>query len=160
MNTLFFVLAIIAIIIGIAGCFLPIIPGIPLAFAAVFLYAWYDGFVHITGFNLLVLATLTMLSMISDYVLIALGSRLTGSSKFSSIGAIIGALVGFFIIPPLGIIVFCFLGAMAAEYYLHQDTAKAWKAAIGATIGFFTGMIFKVALGSFILLFFIYKIVI
>jgi uncharacterized protein YqgC (DUF456 family) len=159
MDTIFFVLAVIAIVVGIVGCVLPIIPGIPLAFVAVLLYAWYDGFVSITGLNLVLLGTLTVLSIVSDYILIALGNRLMGSSKYSSIGAMLGVIVGFFIIPPLGILVFCFLGAMVAEYLFYRDTAKALKAAVGSTISFLSGIVFKVALGLFILIFFVVKVI-
>jgi len=134
------------------------IPGIPLAFAAIFLYSLYDGFAHIGASHLIILAMLTILSIVSDFVLIALSSRLAGSSKYSALGAAIGALLGVFIMPPLGILVFCLLGSFATEMYLVKDSKKALRAAIGSVIGLFSGMVFKLILGVSMLIFFIVKI--
>jgi uncharacterized protein YqgC (DUF456 family) len=159
MDTVLLILAIIVIIVGLVGCVVPVIPGIPLAFAAIFLYSWYDGFVHIGAGHLIFLALLTALSMISDFVLIGISSRLTGSSKYSAWGATIGAIIGFFIIPPLGIIIFCLLGAFVAEYFYIKNPEKAMKAALGSVMGLFSGIVFKVVLGVYMLVFFIIKII-
>ena len=159
MNTFLIILVIIVILIGIAGCILPVIPGIPIAFAAILLYAWYDGFEQIGTNHLILLAVLTILSIISDYVLIALSSRLAGSSKYSAIGATIGTIVGIFIIPPLGIIIFCLLGAFIAELLFVRDSRKAFRAAIGSIVGLFSGMLFKVVLGIYMLVFFVIKVI-
>ena len=159
MDTLFIIITIVAIVIGIAGCIVPIIPGIPLAFVAILLYGWYDGFVNITSGGLLLLAGLTLMSIIMDYILILLGNRMMGSSKYSSYGAMAGMLVGFFVFPPLGIILFCFLGAMLAEYIVQDDHVRALKAAVGATIGFLSGIVFKLAIGLFMLGYFIYQVI-
>ena len=160
MDTLFIVITIIAIVIGIAGCIVPIIPGIPLAFVAILLYGWYDGFANITGKFLLLLAGLTLLSIVMDYILILLGNRMMGSTKYSAYGAMIGMFIGFFVIPPLGIILFCFLGAMLAEYIVQKDHIRALKAAVGATIGFLSGIVFKLFVGLFMLIYFIYLVII
>ena len=157
MDTVLIILTIIAILIGIGGCILPVIPGIPLGFAAILLYAWYDGFTHITVNHLIILAVLTIISVVSDYVLIALSSRLSGSSKYSAIGATVGTILGIFIIPPLGIIIFCLLGAYLTELYFNKDSNKAIKAALGSVVGLFSGMVFKVILGVIMLVFFIAK---
>jgi len=159
LQTFLLVLTIIAILIGLVGCVIPVIPGIPLAFVAILLYSWYDGFVHIGAGYLVFLAVLTIFSIVSDYVLIALSSRLAGSSKYSAWGAAIGAVVGFFILPPLGIIIFCLLGAYATEFYLVKDAKKALKAAFGSAVGLFSGIVFKVILGVYMLVFFIRSVV-
>lgn len=158
MNTMLIALVIIAIIVGIVGCVLPVLPGIPIAFAAVLLYGWYDGFVHIGVRYLVIIGALTLLSLVTDYVLIALGNKLFGSSKSSGIGATVGSIAGIFIFPPWGIILFCFLGAFLVEYYLFHDLSKASRAALGSTLGFFSGTVFKILLGIAILITFVVKV--
>ena len=160
MNTFLIILTIVVILIGLAGCVIPVIPGISLAFVAILLYSWYDGFTHIGAAHLIFLALLTVFSLGSDYLLIALSSRYAGSSKYSAIGAVVGALVGFFIFPPLGIIIFCLLGAYATEFYFARDSGKALKAAFGSAVGLFSGIVFKLILGLYMLIFFIISVVI
>lgn len=159
MNTLLIILAIMVILVGIAGCILPVLPGIPLIFAAVLLYGWYDGFVHIGSHYLLIIGVLTLLSLVSDYILIAQSNKLFGSSKASAIGAMAGTILGIFIFPPLGIILFGFLGAFLVELFLFQELEKAFKAALGAIIAFFSGTVLKVILGIAILITFVIKVV-
>lgn len=152
------IVAIIGILIGIVGCVLPLLPGLPIAFLAVLLYAWYDGFIHIGTGYLLTVGILSFLTIVTDYLMTALGSKMFGSSNKSAIGSVVGSIIGIFIWPPFGIIVFGFVGALVVEWYLSQDLTKALKAAVGATIGFFSGTVFKVILGIIILVSFIIKI--
>ena len=159
MNTVLIVITVVAIIVGLAGCVVPVIPGIPLAFAAIFLYSWYDGFANISVSNLIVLAVITLLSVISDFIIIALSGKLAGSSKHSAIAAAIGAVIGLFVLPPLGIIIFCFLGAYVTELYIIKDSKKAIRAALGSLAGLFSGMVFKLAIGVGMLVFFFMKVI-
>jgi uncharacterized protein YqgC (DUF456 family) len=152
------IVAILSILAGIIGCVVPLLPGLPISFMAVLLYGWYDGFEHIGPNYLVVIGSLTIFSIVTDYIMIALGSKVFGSSRQSTAGAVLGSLLGLFIFPPLGILIFCFLGAFAVEYYLSHDMSRALKAAVGAVLGFFAGVWFKVALGLIILLSFIIKI--
>ena len=159
MNTILIILTIIAILFGLIGCVLPVIPGIPIAFIAILLYAWYDGFAHIGAGYLIFLAVLTVFTIISDFVLIALSSRLAGSSKYSALGATIGALLGFFIFPPFGILIFCLLGAFVTELYFINDTKKALKAAFGSAVGLFSGIVLKLIIGLYMLISFVTHVV-
>jgi uncharacterized protein YqgC (DUF456 family) len=102
---------------------------------------------------------LTILSLVVDYVLVALGSKLFGASSRGAVGAVVGSIAGFFLIPPLGMILFSFLGAMAVEYYQFRDGTQAAKAALGAMLGFFSGTVFKVLLGAYFLVSFIFHVI-
>ena len=43
-NTLFYLLAILLVVVGIAGTILPALPGLPLVFAGMLLAAWAGDF--------------------------------------------------------------------------------------------------------------------
>lgn len=153
------IVAVLVIVVGIVGCIVPVIPGLPLAFIAILLYGFYDGFEQISTHYLVILGVLTVISMLMDYVLVIWGGKLFGSSNKGALGAVLGSILGIFIFPPLGIIVLGFLGAMAVEYYQSRNPFQAGKAACGAVLGFFSGMLFKFALGLAMLISFIIKIV-
>ena len=153
------IIAIICIIIGIIGTVVPLIPGVPIAFLAVLLYGWYEGFVQISPYYLAVIGTLAALSLVIDYVIMAWGSKLFGATTKSAIGAVIGAILGIFIFPPFGIIIFAVLGAFAVEWYLTKNPVQAIKAGIGSALGFFSSILFKFMLGVAILVTFIIRII-
>lgn len=139
-------LAIILILVGVAGTILPALPGVVLIFLTVAAYGWYEGFHVITANYLIILAGLTLLSMLVHYLSAVWGAKQYGSSKYGSWGAIIGMLLGLFIFPPLGIFIGAFLGALVGEYFTCNSWEKAARAGLGTIVGLFSGMIFNMAL--------------
>jgi len=141
------VIAVILVFVGFAGTILPLLPGIPLIFLAIAGYGWYEGFKAITVEYLLVMAGLTVLSVIVDYVSSVLGARYFGSSKKGMWGALLGTFIGIFLFPPVGILLGPWLGAVIGEYFEQHDINKAMKVGIGTVVGLFSGMIFKIMVG-------------
>ena len=58
MTVTLWILAVVLIVVGVAGTFLPALPGIPLVFGGVLLAAWIDDFQRIPGWVIGVLAVL------------------------------------------------------------------------------------------------------
>ncbi|MBC7075041.1 MAG: DUF456 domain-containing protein [Syntrophomonadaceae bacterium] len=141
------VIAVILVLVGFAGTILPLLPGIPLIFLAIAGYGWYEGFKAITVEYLLVMAGLTVLSVIVDYISSVLGARYFGSSKKGIWGALLGTFIGIFLFPPVGILLGPWLGAVIGEYFEQHDINKAMKVGIGTVVGLFSGMIFKIMVG-------------
>src|SRR5215468_2298265 len=96
MATALWVLAVVLIVIGVAGTVLPAIPGIPLIFGGILLAAWIDDFQRIPGWVVGVLAVLAVIGFAVDYVAAAASARRIGASRQGIIGAAIGTLVGIF----------------------------------------------------------------
>ena len=48
LSALFYVLAALFVVVGLAGVVLPALPGVPLMFAGMLLAAWADGFERIS----------------------------------------------------------------------------------------------------------------
>lgn len=126
---------------------MPILPGIPLIFAAIAAYGWYEGFQIITGRYLVVMASLAVLSLFVDYVSTYLGAKYFNSSKLGLYGAVIGSVVGLFILPPLGLLICPWLGAILGELIQGNELPQAFRSGMGAVIGLFSGIAFKVAIG-------------
>ena len=60
MEWLGYLAAIMLVVAGMAGTFLPALPGLPLVLAGFFLAAWMDGFVHVGAPILIALAVLSI----------------------------------------------------------------------------------------------------
>ena len=122
------------VIAGMAGIFLPAVPGTILLFAGLVMAAWAEGFRFIGTGTLLVLAALTLMSYLIDMAAAAFGARRFGASKRAAAGAALGAVVGLFFGLP-GIISGPFLGAVAGELWGNDDLRQAGKAGMGAWLG-------------------------
>lgn len=142
MDIILIILGSICIIVGILGCFLPIIPGPPVSFVGLLLLEWTEkspfdaDTLWLWG---LIAAGVTAL----DYVVPVYGTKKFGGSKRGVWGSTIGLIVGIFF-GPLGIILGPFIGAFLGEMSTGKATNKeALRAAFGAFIGFVVGVLIK-----------------
>lgn len=152
------VLALIFILLGLAGTIIPFLPGIPLIFISIAAYGWYEGFQIVNARFLVVMAALTILSLLVDYLSTALGASYFGSSKNGIWGAIIGTFLGLIIFAPVGIFLGPWLGASIGEYTACHDINKAMKTGIGTVIGLFSGLVFNLVLAMIMLVAFLIKV--
>src|SRR5665647_361717 len=84
--------------------------------------------------------------MFIDFVSTYLGAKYFDSSRLGLYGAVIGSLAGIFIIPPLGLLICPWLGAVIGELIQGNDLPKALRSGMGAVIGLFSGIAFKLVL--------------
>jgi len=134
METLVIIGAIL-VILGIAGSIIPALPGPILSFLGIVLLFFARGAETISGWHLFVFGALAALLILSDYLAPILGAKLAGSTKKGTYGALIGGLIGIFFLPPLGIFVGAFIGAVAGEYYGGKQTGESLKAGVGVILG-------------------------
>ncbi|MDT8319749.1 MAG: DUF456 domain-containing protein [Xanthomonadales bacterium] len=142
---LWWLLAILLIAAGLAGTVLPAMPGVPLIFAGLLLGAWIDGFQVVGWFTIGVLAVLTLVAWLIDFVAGAFGARYLGATSRSFWGATIGALVGMFFGLP-GIVLGPFLGAVAGELSGGRDMLQSGRAGVGAWLGMVVATAVKFAI--------------
>ena len=142
---LLWTLAVVLVIIGLAGVVLPALPGTILIFAGLLLAAWADGFARVGVATLVVIGVIGAASYGVDFVAAAAGARRLGASKRAMAGAALGTLFGLFLGLP-GVIVGPFVGAVLGELTTHRDWRRAGRAGIAAWIGFAIGTALKVAI--------------
>ncbi len=130
---------------GIAGMLVPALPGPPLLFAGFVLAAWAEDFRYVGYGMLAVLAFMSLLAYLVDFIAGALGAKHFGASSRAAIGAAIGAVVGIFFGLP-GIFLGPFIGAMLGELTQHEDLQAAGRAGVGATVGLLLGTAAKMAI--------------
>jgi uncharacterized protein YqgC (DUF456 family) len=146
LTTLWWLLAILLILVGFAGNILPLLPGTPLMLIGMLLAAWLDDFNRIGAFSIGVLVVLAILSQLADFLAGTLGAQRAGASKQALWGATIGSLAGIFAGLP-GILLGPFVGAAIGELIAEQDLLKAGKVGLATWIGLVLGMAAKIAIG-------------
>lgn len=142
---LWWVLATLIVIGGLAGTIIPALPGVPLVFAGLLLGAWAGDFVRVGWTTVGILGALTALAWLVDFLAAAMGARQLGASQRAFWGAAFGAIVGMFFGLP-GIILGPFVGAVVAEISAGRTVQQASRAGYGAWIGVVIGTAAKLAI--------------
>lgn len=151
MDVFLIILAVLCALIGLAGCLLPVLPGPPIAYLGLLLARW-SGFGDYSPGFLIGWGAATVLVTVADYYLPVYMTRRFGGSRQASIGATIGILAGLFLLPPLGIVIFPFFGALAGELiHNRRDSAKAFRVAFGSFVAFLSGTGLKLIVCTFML---------
>jgi uncharacterized protein YqgC (DUF456 family) len=130
-----YLIAYLAILIGLIGSVLPVLPGPLLIWGGVFVWAWGNQFERIGWPTLIVLGVLALTARVLDFVLTTSMSRRAGVSWRAIGGALVGAILGAIFLsalPIIGTFVGAILGAVIGmwlvEYWVKGDQARATNA--------------------------------
>jgi len=138
------VLAFLFSIVGIIGCIVPALPGVVLSYAGL-LCAYFTSYSHMSASAIWIWLAITVAVSVADYFLPAWMTRRFGGSRAGAIGATVGVFAGFFIFPPIGIILGPFVGAVAGELLNDRgDFPKAILVGFGSFLSFVVGTGLKV----------------
>ena len=139
LTPLWYALALVLVLAGLAGAVLPALPGVPLVFAGMLLAAWAGGFEEVGAVTLWVLAAITLLTVLVDFWASAVGAKRVGASGKALAGAVLGTFAGMFF-GLVGVFAGPFLGAVAGEL-LHlrslgpRGVGRAARVGLGTWVG-------------------------
>ena len=123
----------VAMLMGFIGCFLPVLPGPAIAYAALFVLFAFDcpptTAQLVLGAGVLVVVTLV------DYVLPSVCAKRFNCSRWGVFGCFVGSIAGLFFLP-LGIVLGPFLGTIAGELIAGKNLAASFRGGFGALFGF------------------------
>ncbi len=144
-------IAVILIIIGLLGCILPIIPGPPISFLGILVlhFTKFGESEYSTNF-LLILAFVAIIVTVLDYIVPIWGTKKFGGSKAGMWGATIGMIIGMIFLGPLGLILGPLVGAIIGESIKGANNKDAFRAGLGAFLGFLFGVGLKLAASIYI----------
>ncbi len=146
-------IALILLVIGFLGTFLPILPGLLLSICG--LLIWKFGTENsMPMIYVWIFVILTIISTVLNYVIPAKTNKKYGGTRYGSVGSFIGTIIGLIFIPiPLGFLIGMLLGVFVGEL-LHNatDVRKAFNSTKGALIGFIYGTGFNMMVGLAMLL--------
>lgn len=149
MDYLLLAIAVILIIVGLLGCILPIIPGPPLSFLGILVLHFTDFASYSTRF-LIIAAVIAIFVTVLDYIVPIWGTKRFGGTKAGMWGATIGMIIGMIFLGPLGLILGPLVGAIIGESIKGANNKDAFRAGIGAFIGFLMGVGLKLAASIYI----------
>ncbi|UKM65950.1 DUF456 domain-containing protein [Flavobacteriaceae bacterium GSB9] len=161
MDIILIIIALLLMILGILGSFLPVLPG-PLTSWAGLLVIHFTNTIPMDKPFLIITFLVALLIWLLDYFIPAICTKRFGGTRYGMIGTTIGLIVGLIAPIPGGIIIGPFVGALIGELINKADSRTATKAAIGSFIGFLTSTFIKfvvavVYLGLFVGIIWDYK---
>ena len=154
---LWWLLAGLIVIAGLAGTVIPALPGVPLVFAGLFVGAWIGNFETIGWITIGVLAFLALVAWAIDFLAGALGARYLGASSRAFWGATFGAIVGIFFGLP-GIVLGPFIGAVLGELSGGSDLRQSGRSGLGAWLGMVVATAAKLAIAFLMIGIVIFKL--
>jgi len=149
----------ILMVVGLIGVVVPFLPGVPLAWLGIFIYALVTGFEKISIAATVTFFVVMVFTLSLDFLAPMLGARKYQASKWGVIGVFIGFIAGTLILGIWGVVLGPFAGAMAGELIAKRQPERALKSAIGAVLGFLAGTLFKITVVLIMIGFFIVSII-
>jgi len=124
----------VAIAVGLVGILVPLIPGSILIFAAIGVWAYVEG-TTIAWVTFGVAAAILAAALLVKYLWPMKRMRRADVRTFSLFAGAILGVVGFFVIPVVGLVVGFVLGVFLAELTLRGNSRLAWASTVHAIKG-------------------------
>jgi len=147
METFGLVLIALAMIVGIVGTILPFLPGLPIVWVAALIYGLVEGFGTLGWICFAVITALAISGIVAGLVVPQRKVQGGGAPFSTTVAGIIGGVIGFFVIPIVGIAVGAVVGVLVAERVRTHDWTAAWASTKRAIVGFGLGALVQVVAG-------------
>lgn len=158
MNGIALGVAIVLFLAGLAGIFLPLLPGASLVFAGMLIYGFLTGFAGLDLYFFLLQGAAVLVTFGVDYLASATGARLGRGTRYAVGGAILGMLLGLVFLGPLGMVLGPFLGAVAGEVLAGKSIDQAVRAGTGALLGLLAGALIKLGISLAMIAYFFTRV--
>lgn len=135
----------LAILVGLVGIVIPVLPGSILILLAVLVWAVVTG-TTAAWLVFAICAVLLASGATITWIITAKRTRAAGVPQSSLVVAGLAGIVGFFVIPVLGLLLFFPAGLFLAEYLRQRDSARAWSSALVALKATGLGMLSELGL--------------
>ena len=126
---------------GVAATFFPVVPATIIIWTAALLHALLTGFQPLDWTFLIGLALVGSSAFVIDNLAAAWGARKFGGSSAAGWGALLGGIVGIFVLPPFGFLICPVIGAVLLEMLISKKSfEEAIKSGIGTLVGMLGGI--------------------
>jgi uncharacterized protein YqgC (DUF456 family) len=134
MSTAGIVLVALAIAVGLAGIVVPILPGGLLVFGAIAVWAVIERDT-VSWVTLGIVAVLFIITEVIKYTWPVKRMRQADVRTSSLVAGGVLGIIGFFVIPVLGLLLGFVLGVFLAELGVRRDSTRAWVSTLHALKG-------------------------
>jgi uncharacterized protein YqgC (DUF456 family) len=131
----------IAMLIGMIGVVAPFIPGLTIIWLAALAYGVFGDFETAGIVCFAIISVLYVAGEITGFVLPGRAAGKAGAPAASIAIGLLGAAVGFFVIPVFGFMLGGVGAIFVAELARTQSSAQAWSTTISTLIGFGVGVL-------------------
>lgn len=152
METLATIVILIVMLTGLAGTIVPAVPGIGMMWIASIIYGFWVGWDSLGIVLAIIITIITVAAMVAGFVLPKRAASDAGAATWSQWAAVLGAIIGFFIIPVIGIVIGALVGIGIAEYLDKGDWDQARTSTIAVAKGFGVSALVQFGLGAVIVL--------
>ena len=159
MTVLLIAIGLMVSVTGLVGCILPVIPGPPLSYLGLIILSIAQGWEPFSAPFLIVMAGITILVTVLDFVIPAMGAKRYGASRAGVWGSVFGMLAGLIFFPPFGMLIGAFAGAVLGEMAAGREDVRALKAGWGVFVGTIMAMALKLAASGAMLFYFVKAII-
>jgi uncharacterized protein YqgC (DUF456 family) len=137
----------LAMAVGLIGTLLPLLPGLPIIWAAAFVFGLAEGFDR-TGAVAFTLITLVGVAGVSAGLILPHRRVAARGAPASTVAAgVVLGIVGFFAIPVVGLVLGAVGGVLLAERARTGDWDVAWTTTKDLLVGFGIGVAVEFAAG-------------
>ena len=157
MDIFLIILGALCLLVGIVGCIVPALPGVPLSYLGLIILHLTDR-VQFSWQFLVIWLVVTIVIQLLDTFIPVWGTKKMGGSKAGTWGATVGLVVGLFL-GIWGIILGPFVGAVFGELIAGKQTGTAIRAGVGSFVGILTGTILKLVCSGMMTYYFIHALV-
>jgi uncharacterized protein YqgC (DUF456 family) len=126
----------LAMAVGTIGTLVPVLPGLALVWAAGLVYGLAEGFGTIGSAAMVLMTALAVAGVAAGWLLPKRAAAAAGAHRRSVWLGVVGAVVGFFVVPVVGVAVGGLLGLYAGEWQRTRDPALAWNATRRTLVAF------------------------
>ncbi|MDO4949732.1 MAG: DUF456 domain-containing protein [Bacteroidales bacterium] len=134
-------ISLLCLLLGMAGCFVPTIPGPPLSYCGL-LALNHTHQVHFSATFMMVTLLFVVLIQLLDYVVPVLGTKLSGGTRWGNYGSLAGTILGLFFLP-WGLLMGPLAGAFIGELLGGNNVRASMRSGIGSLVGFLASTFIK-----------------
>lgn len=140
------------LVVGLFGVVIPILPGLALMAGVALLYGFVVGWSTAGVVAMVIIGLLFAVSVVVGVVLPQRAAAGAGVSNRSIVIAVLGGVIGFFVIPVVGVVVGALAGLLVAAYGESGDWAVARASALATAKGFGVSVLVQFTIGWLLLL--------
>ncbi len=142
----------LVMLVGLVGIVVPVLPGLLLIWAAGLAWAILDGGGLARWLVFALMSLLLIAGTIAKYVLPARSATTAGAPRRTLVIGAVGAVVGLFLIPVVGLVVGGVAGVLIAEWRRLGDGSAAWQSTRGVLLAFGLGVLVEAVAGVLMVL--------
>ena len=141
------VLIALVMAVGLVGVIIPVLPGLLLVWGAGLVWVLLDGGGAARWAVLAMMTALLVIGTVAKYVLPARSAKQGGAPFSTMLLGAIGAIVGFFAIPVVGLIVGGIVGIFVGELARHGNVGSALRSTKGVLVSIGIGILIELLAG-------------